>query len=171
MTPLAITLGHRATQAGIKMRFPSTADLPLTLDTATRQGHSGETLRWAVLVYRYLFFQVAAKHYEKGRLAVTSSLAFGRRDGAFTGDAALTGALLNRPLHHAHVAPIQGVLSSREQAQGRYPRPNGRATQLPGQWGAPDFNFHHTPAYSSFTLPSWLCCSGDRKHVLRAFLV
>lgn len=124
-THLAIALGYMATQAGIKTRFMSAADLLLTLDTATRQGNLGEVLRRAVLAYRLLiideigylpmtreqanlFFQVIAKRYEKGSLIVTSNLAFGQWDSAFAGDATLTAALLDRLLHHAHIVPIQG---------------------------------------------------------------
>lgn len=124
-THLAIALGYLATQAGIKTRFMSAADLLLTLDTATRQGNLGEVLRRAVLAYRLLiideigylpmsreqanlFFQVVAKRYEKGSLIVTSNLAFGQWDSAFAGDATLTAALLDRLLHHAHIVPIQG---------------------------------------------------------------
>jgi DNA replication protein DnaC len=124
-THLAIALGYLATQAGIKVRFMSAADLLLTLDTATRQGNLAEVLRRAVLAYRLLiideigylpmsreqanlFFQVIAKRYEKGSLIVTSNLAFGQWDSAFAGDATLTAALLDRLLHHAHIVPIQG---------------------------------------------------------------
>lgn len=124
-THLAIALGYRATQAGIKTRFMSAADLLLMLDTATRQGKLGEVLRRTVLAYRLLiideigylpmtreqanlFFQVIAKRYEKGSLIVTSNLAFGQWDSAFAGDATLTAALLDRLLHHAHIVPIQG---------------------------------------------------------------
>ena len=124
-THLAIGLGYLATQAGIKVRFMSAADLMLTLTAAARQGTLAEVLRRAVLAYRLLiideigylpmsreqanlFFQVIAKRYERGAMIVTSNLAFGQWDSAFAGDATLTAALLDRLLHHAHVVPIQG---------------------------------------------------------------
>lgn len=124
-THLAIALGYLATQAGIKTRFMTAADLLLTLATAARQGNLAEVLRRAVLAYRLLiideigylpmsreqanlFFQVIAKRYEKGALIVTSNLAFGQWDTAFAGDTTLTAALLDRLLHHAHIVPIQG---------------------------------------------------------------
>lgn len=124
-THLAIALGYLATQAGIKVRFMSAADLLLTLDTASRQGKLGEVLRRAVGAYRLLiideigylpmtreqanlFFQVIAKRYEKGSLIVTSNLSFGAWDSAFAGDTTLTAALLDRLLHHAHIVPMQG---------------------------------------------------------------
>ena len=124
-THLAIALGYRATQAGIKARFMTAADLLLTLTTASRQGTLAEVLRRAVLAYRLLiideigylpmsreqanlFFQVIAKRYEHGATIVTSNLPFGQWDSAFAGDATLTAALLDRLLHHAHIVPIQG---------------------------------------------------------------
>lgn len=124
-THLAIALAYLATQAGIKARFMTAADLLLLLATAVRQGTLAEVLRRAVLAYRLLvideigylpmsreqanlFFQVIAKRYEKGALIVTSNLGFGQWDSAFAGDATLTAALLDRLLHHAHIVPIQG---------------------------------------------------------------
>ena len=53
-THLAIALGYLATQAGIKARFMTAADLLLLLATAVRQGTLAEVLRRAVLAYRLL---------------------------------------------------------------------------------------------------------------------
>src|SRR5262245_2625359 len=53
-THLAIGFGYLATQAGIKVRFLSAADLMLTLTAAARQGTLAEVLRRAVLAYRVL---------------------------------------------------------------------------------------------------------------------
>jgi DNA replication protein DnaC len=55
-----------------------------------------------------LFFQVVARRYEKGSLILTSNLAFGSWDEAFSGDAVLTAAMLDRILHHATVVQIAG---------------------------------------------------------------
>jgi DNA replication protein DnaC len=124
-THLAIGLGYLATQAGIKTRFISAADLMLALSTAARQGTVAEVLKRGVLAYRVLvideigylpmsreqanlFFQVIAKRYEKGATIVTSNLPFGQWDQTFAGDATLTAALLDRLLHHANIVPIQG---------------------------------------------------------------
>src|SRR5262245_54681341 len=124
-THLAIGLGYLATQAGIKVRFMSAADLMLALSTAARQGNLADVLNRAVLAYRVLvideigylpmgreqanlFFQVIAKRYERGVTIVTSNLSFGQWDSTFAGDATLTAALLDRLLHHAHVVPMQG---------------------------------------------------------------
>jgi len=124
-THLAIALGYLATQAGIKVRFLTAADLLMILSAAVKQGNLGEVLRRTVLSYRLLvideigylpmareqanlFFQVIARRYEKGATIVTSNLPFGQWDTTFAGDATLTAALLDRLLHHAHIVPIQG---------------------------------------------------------------
>ena len=55
-----------------------------------------------------LFFQVVAKRYEHGSVILTSNLSFGDWERTFDGNAALTSAMLDRLLHHAHVIPIRG---------------------------------------------------------------
>ena len=122
---LAVSLGYNATQAGIRTRFITAADLLLILTTAHRQNQLADALRRFVNPYRLLiideigylpmsreqanlFFQVIAKRYERGSVIVTSNLPFGQWDKTFADDATLTAALLDRLLHHAHVVPIQG---------------------------------------------------------------
>jgi len=124
-THLAIALGYAATQAGIKTRFVSAADLALQLAAAQRQGRLNEVMKRNVLAYRLLvideigylpfgreesnlFFQVIAKRYEKGSVIVTSNLPVGQWGTAFNGDDTLTAALLDRLLHHAHIIQIKG---------------------------------------------------------------
>ncbi|BCM87700.1 IS21-like element helper ATPase IstB [Methylobacterium indicum] len=124
-THLAIALGYLATQRGMKVRFTSAADLVLMLETAQRQGRLKEAMHRAVNLYRLLivdeigylpfareqanlFFQVAAKRYERGAMILTSNLSFGAWDQAFAGDAVLTAAMLDRVLHHASVVTITG---------------------------------------------------------------
>jgi len=124
-THLAIALGYRATQCGVKVRFISAADLMLQLESAQRQGRYKEVLRRSVLGPRLLiideigylpfsdtqanlFFQVIAKRYEEGSVILTSNLSFGEWEQAFGGNTALTSAMLDRLLHHAHVIQIRG---------------------------------------------------------------
>lgn len=124
-THLAIALGYRATQCGIKVRFISAADLMLHLESAQRQGRYKEVLQRSVLGPRLLiideigylpfsdtqanlFFQVIAKRYESGSVILTSNLSFGEWEQAFGGNTALTSAMLDRLLHHAHVIQIRG---------------------------------------------------------------
>jgi DNA replication protein DnaC len=124
-THLAIALGYRATQAGIKTRFMTAADLLLVLTTAYLQNNLKSVMNRTIKAYRLLiideigylpmnreqanlFFQVIAALYEKGSLIVTSNLPFGQWDTTFAQDATLTAALLDRLLHHAHIVPIAG---------------------------------------------------------------
>jgi len=124
-THLAIGLGFKAAQAGIKTRFTTAADLLLTLSAAHAQNQLKTVMHRAIAAYRLLiideigylpmsrdqanlFFQVIAARYEKGSLIVTSNLPFGQWDATFAEDATLTAALLDRLLHHAHIVPIAG---------------------------------------------------------------
>lgn len=124
-THLAIALGYLATQANIKVRFITAADLMLQLETAHRQGRYKEVLRRVVThssllvideigylpmsrVQANFFFQVIASRYEKGSIIVTSNLNFGQWDEAFAGDKVLTAAMLDRLLHHSHVIQCRG---------------------------------------------------------------
>jgi DNA replication protein DnaC len=54
------------------------------------------------------FFQVIAQRYEHGSVLITSKLPFAQWDTAFAGDATMTAAMLDRLLHHAHIATISG---------------------------------------------------------------
>lgn len=124
-THIAISLGYLATQAGIKTRFTTAADLVMLLETAQRQGRLKEALHRAVSMYRLLIideigylplsreqanllFQVVAKRYERGSIVLTSNLTFGSWDQALAGDAVLTAAMLDRLMHHATVVQIGG---------------------------------------------------------------
>ena len=124
-THLAIALGYRAAQAGIKTRFTTAADLLMTLSVAHAQNQLKTVLHRSINAYRLLiideigylpmsreqanlFFQVIAARYERGSLIVTSNLPFGQWDATFAQDATLTAALLDRLLHHARIVPIAG---------------------------------------------------------------
>ncbi|ATA18163.1 DNA replication protein DnaC [Gibbsiella quercinecans] len=124
-THLAMALGYKATQAGIKTRITTASDLLLALSTAHAQNSLKTVMHRAIKAYRLLiideigylpmnreqanlFFQVIAALYEKGSLIVTSNLPFGQWDATFAQDATLTAALLDRLLHHAHIVPIAG---------------------------------------------------------------
>jgi len=124
-THLAIALGYAAAQAGIKTRFTTAADLMLQVGMAQRQDRFNQYMRAAILSPRLLIidevgylpltreqahqlFQIIAKRYEVGSVILTSNLVFGQWDQTFAGDQALTAALLDRLLHHAHVITIKG---------------------------------------------------------------
>ena len=64
-THLAIALGYKATQAGIKTRFTTAADLLLALTTAHRQNNLKAVMHRAIKAYRLLIID------EIGYLAMT----------------------------------------------------------------------------------------------------
>lgn len=124
-THLAVALGYKATQSGIKTRFVSAADLMLQLTASHRQGRLKEYLRRGIQMPKLLiidevgylpfsrkeashFFQVIAQRYERGSVLITSNLPFAQWDTTFAGDATMTAAMLDRLLHHAHVAMVSG---------------------------------------------------------------
>lgn len=124
-THLAIALGYRAAQSGIKTRFITAADLMLQLGAAQRQGRLKDYFNRAILGPKLLivdeigylpfgreeanlFFQVVAKRYEKGAMILTSNLPFTQWADTFAGDATLTAAMLDRLLHHAHILSLTG---------------------------------------------------------------
>ena len=124
-THIAIALAVRATQKGWKVRFVTAADLMLQLEKARREERFEQYLKRAILGPRLLvldeigylplgkgqaelFFHVIAKRYEQGSVILTSNLSFGEWEETFAGNAALTSAMLDRLLHHAHVIQIRG---------------------------------------------------------------
>ena len=124
-THLALALGYRAVMAGIKVRFITAADLMIQLATANQQGKLKSYLQRGILAPKLLiideigylpfgrdeanlFFNVIAKRYENGSIVLTSNLPFSQWAGTFADDATLTAAMLDRLLHHCHVAQISG---------------------------------------------------------------
>jgi DNA replication protein DnaC len=124
-THIASALALKATQAGIKTRFITAADLMIQLALAKSQGRITEYMNRAVLGPRLLvvdelgylpfgreeanlFFHVIAKRYERSSTIVTSNLAFTQWATTLADDATLTAALLDRLLHHAHIVQMSG---------------------------------------------------------------
>jgi DNA replication protein DnaC len=124
-THLAIAIGYAATQAGIKTKFVTAADLMVQLEAARRQERYEAVLRHNVLGPRLLivdeigylplsgdqashFFQIVVKRYERGSMILTSNLPFTQWDQTFGGNTTLTAAMLDRILHHAHIVQIKG---------------------------------------------------------------
>jgi DNA replication protein DnaC len=122
-THLAIALGYLATQSGIKVRFITAADLVFQLEKAQQQGRIDHFMRRSLIApsiliidevgylplqrnQANLFFQVVAKRYEQGSIILTSNLSFGEWDDTFAGNTALTAAMLDRLLHHAHIVQM-----------------------------------------------------------------
>lgn len=124
-THLAIGLGYLATQAALKVKFITAADLVVQLEKAQKQDRLDTFVKRSLLGpsiliideigylplqgnQASLFFQVIAKRYEHGSIILTSNLSFGQWDKTFSGNAALTAAMLDRLLHHAHIVQIKG---------------------------------------------------------------
>ncbi|WP_039907136.1 IS21-like element helper ATPase IstB [Candidatus Regiella insecticola] len=110
-THIAIALGYKAVQAGIKTRFISASDLILQLATAQRQDNYKQVMQRSVQAPRlliideigYLPFTV-----QKASVILTSNLPFGQWGQVFANDTALTSAMLDRVLHHSHILQIKG---------------------------------------------------------------
>jgi len=150
-THLAIAIGYKATQSGIKTRFTSAADLMLQLAAAYRAGRLKEYIRRGVQAPKLLiidelgylpfsreeashFFQVIAQRYEHGSIIITSNLPFAQWDSAFAGDATMTAAMLDRLLHHAHVAMISGEsFRLRERKKAGIKLPGAKSAPKVGQ--------------------------------------
>jgi DNA replication protein DnaC len=124
-THIASALALKATQAGIKTRFITAADMMIQLALAKAQGRLTEYMNRAVIGPRLLvidelgylpfgreeanlFFHVIAKRYERSSTIVTSNLAFTQWATTLADDATLTAALLDRLLHHVHIVQING---------------------------------------------------------------
>jgi DNA replication protein DnaC len=124
-THIASALALKATQAGIKTRFITAADLMIQLSLAKAQGRITEYMNRAVIGPKLLvidelgylpfgreeanlFFHVIAKRYERSSTIVTSNLAFTQWATTLADDATLTAALLDRLLHHVHIVQING---------------------------------------------------------------
>uniref|UniRef100_UPI001E3FFC7C IS21-like element helper ATPase IstB n=3 Tax=Ralstonia solanacearum TaxID=305 RepID=UPI001E3FFC7C len=154
-THIASALAYRATQAGIKTRFITAADLMMQLATARQQNRLREFFNRAVIGPRLLvideigylpfgreeadlFFNVVAKRYERGAIVLTSNLPFTQWATAFADDQTLTAAMLDRLLHHAHIVQISGEsYRLKDKREGRAnvdagKRESSRVTQDPG---------------------------------------
>jgi len=83
------------------------------------------------------FFQVIAQRYERGSVIITSNLPFTQWDATFAGDATMTAAMLDRLLHHAHVAMISGEsYRLRERKRAGIKLPNAKPEPEVGHTGA-----------------------------------
>jgi DNA replication protein DnaC len=124
-THIAIAIGYKAAQAGIKVRFVTAADLLLQLEQAQLQQRYKDVLSRSIgspklliidelgylpitSLQANLLFQVVAKRYEQSSLLITTNLNFGQWDQALANDKVLTAALLDRLLHHAHIVQCKG---------------------------------------------------------------
>ena len=122
-THLATALGLMACQQGRKVRFFTAAGLINQLTEAQaslRLSHLERSLAQMDLLIideigyvpfsekgAQLFFQVVAQSYERQSLIMTTNLDFSQWPQVF-GSEQLTGALLDRLTHHAHILAMNG---------------------------------------------------------------
>lgn len=123
-THLAITLAYQACLQGHRTLFTSAADIINTL-TAAQAAHRLKTelkkyLRPELLVIDELgfmpidkhgadmLFQVISQRYEQGAIILTTNKKFKTWASIFNNDSVVTSAILDRLLHHAETAVIEG---------------------------------------------------------------
>jgi DNA replication protein DnaC len=122
-THLAIGLGMKALQAGVRTYFLSAQDLLDQIHAAQLDGIPGHKQRHLnnvpVLIIDEIgyvefdkkaatwFFQLLCQRHEKRSTIITSNKAFADWGDIF-GDAIIAGAMLDRYLHHCHVLNLKG---------------------------------------------------------------
>ncbi len=107
--------------AGSSIRFITAADMMLQLVASHRQDYLNRVVGKPKLLIIHevgyllfgqmeanLFFQVVVKRYESGCVILISNLPFTQWSVSFGDDETLTAAMLDRLLHHAHIAQISG---------------------------------------------------------------
>ena len=123
-THLATALAYDACLKGYSVLFATAIDVINNLSAAQAAGNFHKELRKylkpSVLaldelgylpidkVGADLLFQVISHRYERGAMIVTSNRAFKQWPEIFNNDSTLTSAILDRMLHHAETAVIEG---------------------------------------------------------------
>ena len=121
---LAIALAHTACLNGYSVLFTTAIDIINTLSaaqtTSTLKRELRKYLQPRLLLIDELgylpidkhgadlLFQVISQRYEQGAIVITSNRAFKHWSTIFNNDSTLTSALLDRLLHHADTAVIEG---------------------------------------------------------------
>lgn len=122
-THLAVAIGREAIVAGYTVLFVPATTLVATLAKSRVEGRLEEKLaqyaKPELLIIdepgylpfepdaAHLFFQLVSRRYERGALLVTSNRAVSEWGTVF-GDPVVATAILDRMLHHSHVATIRG---------------------------------------------------------------
>jgi len=122
-THLAVALGLKACEQGIRVLFTTAAGLIATLGKAFAENRLDERLKILaqpqlliideigyIPIDRQganLFFQLVSRRYERGAIILTSNQSLGAWGEVF-GDAVLATAILDRLLHHSITVNIRG---------------------------------------------------------------
>jgi len=123
-THLASALGYAACLKGYKVLFATAVDIVNTLSAAQAAGRMKQELKkyiQPVLLIMDelgflpmdkagadLLFQVISLRYERGAMVITSNRVFKDWPEIFNNDSTLTSAILDRLLHHAETALVEG---------------------------------------------------------------
>lgn len=123
-THLATALAYDACLKGYSVLFATAIDVINNLSAAQAAGNFHKEIRKylkpSVLaldelgylpidkVGADLLFQVISHRYERGAMIITSNRAFKQWPEIFNNDSTLTSAILDRVLHHAETAVIEG---------------------------------------------------------------
>jgi DNA replication protein DnaC len=122
-THLAVALGIKACEQGVRTLFISATALITTLGRALAEGRLEERLKLLtqpqLLIVdeigylpidrqgANLFFQLVSRRYERGSIILTSNQSLGAWGEVF-GDAVIASAILDRLLHHSITVNIKG---------------------------------------------------------------
>jgi len=122
-THLAVALGIKACEQGVRTLFISATALITTLGRAFAEGRLEERLKiltqpQLLIVDEIgylpidrqganLFFQLVSRRYERGSIIITSNQSLGAWGEVF-GDAVIASAILDRLLHHSITHQYQG---------------------------------------------------------------
>ncbi len=122
-THLAVALGLKAVQQGIRTLFTAALSLVAALTKAYAENRFEERLKLycvpKLLILdeigyipmdrqgAHLLFQLISRRYERGAIILTSNQSFGHWGEVF-GDPIIATAILDRLLHHSQVVNIKG---------------------------------------------------------------
>lgn len=122
-THMAIALGVRACEMGLRVRFHTVTDLVLKLTEARRTGSLERLVRdllqldllildeWGYVPVdkegSQLLFRIVADSYESKSLILTTNLEFSKWGGIFT-DEQMAAAMIDRLVHHGHLILFEG---------------------------------------------------------------
>ena len=120
---LAVALGMKACEQGIRTRFVTATALITTLGKALAEGRLEERLKLLTQPQLLicdeigylpidrqganLFFQLVSRRYERGSIIITSNQSLGAWGEVF-GDTVIASAILDRLLHHSFTINIKG---------------------------------------------------------------
>jgi hypothetical protein len=141
---LAVALGMKACEQGVRTLFVSATALITTLGKALAEGKLEDRLKLLsqpqlliideieyLLIDRQganLFFQLVSRRYERGSIIITSNQSLGAWGEVF-GDRVIASAILDRLLHHSITVNIKGEsFRLKEKTQGRPAQTQNRRT-------------------------------------------